>query len=46
MVQAAQEGKTAQVDYVWPRPGETEPVAKTSYVTRVGDQVCAVGHYR
>jgi signal transduction histidine kinase len=43
---AAHEGKIATVAYMWPRPGSTEPVQKVSYVTKVGDQVCAVGYYR
>ncbi|OFX23000.1 MAG: chemotaxis protein [Anaeromyxobacter sp. RBG_16_69_14] len=42
----AQEGKIAAVAYMWPRPGSTEPVQKVSYVTKIGDQVCAVGYYR
>jgi signal transduction histidine kinase len=46
MYQVAQEGKVAEVSYMWPRPGTTEPVAKVSYVTKVGDQVCAVGYYK
>lgn len=43
---AAQEGKVSEVAYMWPRPGTTEPVAKVSFVTKVGDQVCAVGYYK
>lgn len=43
---AAKEGQIAEVSYMWPRPGTTEPVAKVSYVTKVGDQVCAVGYYK
>jgi signal transduction histidine kinase len=43
---AAQEGKLAEVSYMWPRPGTTDPVQKVSYVTKVGDQVCAVGYYK
>jgi signal transduction histidine kinase len=43
---AAQEGKVAEVAYLWPRPGTTEPVEKVSFVTKVGDQVCAVGYYK
>jgi len=43
---AAKEGQIAEVAYVWPRPGSTEPVPKTSFVTRVDDQVCAVGYYQ
>ena len=43
---SAQEGKISEVAYMWPRPGTTEPVQKVSYVTKVGDQVCAVGYYK
>jgi signal transduction histidine kinase len=46
MYKVAQEGKVAEVSYMWPRPGETEPVQKVVYVTKVGDQVCAVGYYK
>jgi len=43
---AAEEGKVSQVSYMWPRPGGTDPVQKVSFVTKVGDQVCAVGYYK
>jgi signal transduction histidine kinase len=43
---SAQEGKITEVSYMWPRPGTTEPVQKVSYVTKVGNQVCAVGYYK
>jgi signal transduction histidine kinase len=43
---SAQEGKVSEVAYMWPRPGTTEPVAKVSFVTKVGNQVCAVGYYK
>jgi hypothetical protein len=33
------------VEYVWPRPGETEPLPKTAYITKVGNQICGVGYY-
>ena len=46
MYKVAQEGKVAEVSYMWPRPGETELVQKVAYVTKVGDQVCAVGYYK
>jgi signal transduction histidine kinase len=46
MYKVAQEGKIAEVHYMWPRPGKTDPVHKMSYVTKVGDQVCAVGYYQ
>ncbi len=42
----AQEGKVAEVSYMWPRPGQTDPVQKVVLVTKVGDQVCAVGYYK
>lgn len=41
----AGEGKVSEVSYMWPRPGETEPVKKVTYVTKVDDQVVAVGYY-
>ena len=43
---AAQPGKISEVSYMWPRPGSTDPVQKVAYVTKVGDQVCAVGYYK
>ena len=42
----AKEGDVAMVWYVWPRPGQTDPVEKAAFVTKVGDQVCAVGYYK
>jgi signal transduction histidine kinase len=42
----AQEGKINEVSYMWPRPGSNDPVQKVTYVTKVGDQVCAVGYYK
>lgn len=46
MYKVAQEGKITEVSYMWPRPGQTDPVQKVSYVTKIGDQVCAVGYYK
>ena len=43
---AAHEGKVAQVEYMWPRPGTTDAIAKVSFVTKVADQVCGVGYYK
>lgn len=43
---AAKEGAVTEVAYAWPRPGSDQPVAKVSYVTKIGDQVCAVGYYK
>jgi signal transduction histidine kinase len=44
--EVAQAGKINEVSYMWPRPGSETPVQKVSYVTKVGDQVCAVGYYK
>jgi signal transduction histidine kinase len=41
---AAEDG-IVEVAYMWPRPGEEEPVEKIALVTKVGDQICAVGYY-
>jgi len=43
---SAQQGKISEVSYMWNRPGSTDQVQKVSYVTKVGDQVCAVGYYK
>jgi hypothetical protein len=40
------EGKIKEVTCMWPNPGETDPVQKVSYVTRIGDQICGVGYYK
>jgi len=42
----AKEGEVKEVSYMWPRPGQTDPVQKVSFVTKVGDQTCAVGYYK
>ena len=46
MTAAAAEGKTAEVAYMWPKPGTTDPVQKVTYVTKIGDQICGVGYYK
>jgi signal transduction histidine kinase len=43
---AAKEGSINTVDYMFPRPSGTDPVAKQSFVTRVGNQGCGVGYYK
>jgi Single Cache domain 2 len=40
------EGTISEVSYMFPRPGETEPAQKVSFVTRVGDVYCGVGYYK
>jgi signal transduction histidine kinase len=46
VVAAMKEGTISTVSYNFPKPGTTEPVAKESYVTRVGNQGCGVGYYK
>jgi signal transduction histidine kinase len=47
IMKVAQEGKIAEVSYMFPRPGpDKKPVQKVAYVTKVGDQVCLVGYYK
>ncbi len=42
----AKDGMVSEITYSWPRPGQDVPVEKVAYVTRIGDQVCAVGYYK
>jgi signal transduction histidine kinase len=46
MYAKATAGAIIEIPYMWPRPNETEPVQKVVYVTKVGDQICAVGYYK
>lgn len=46
IMSGAKEGQITSVSYAFPRPGETQPVAKDSYITRIGDLVCGVGYYK
>ena len=46
MMQKATEGTTKTVSYWWPRPGTDTPLEKTSFYTKVGDQICGVGYYK
>ena len=46
IMKTAAEGKVSSVEYKWPRPGTDAPVPKVTFVTKVADQVCAVGYYK
>jgi hypothetical protein len=46
LIKTAAEDKIGQVEYLYPRPGGTDPVEKVSFVTKVGGQVCGVGYYK
>jgi signal transduction histidine kinase len=44
---AAKEGSITEVSYMFPKPGtDMTPVPKVSFVTKVGDLGCGVGHYK
>src|SRR5271168_2202721 len=42
----ATEGTIKETTYWWPRPGSDKPLEKTSFYTKAGDQICAVGYYK
>ena len=46
MMQKASEGTIREVTYWWPRPGSDKPLEKTTFYTKVGDQICSVGYYK
>ena len=46
IMKTAIEGKINDVTYWWPRPGSDKPFEKTSFYTKVGDQICSVGYYK
>ncbi len=46
LYKAAVEGKVTGVNQMFPRPGQTGPTAKISFVTKVGDLGCGVGYYK
>jgi hypothetical protein len=46
VIKDAPEGTVSRVDYMFPKPGTTNPVPKESYVTRIGNEGCGVGYYK
>lgn len=42
----ATEGTIKKVTYWWPRPGTDTPKEKTSFFTKIRDQICGVGYYK
>jgi hypothetical protein len=46
LYKAGQDEKISEVSYMFPKPGETTPLAKVSFVTKVGDLGCGVGIYK
>ena len=45
MMQNATEGTIKEVTYWWPRPGSDKPLEKTTFYTKVGDQICGAAYY-
>lgn len=45
MLGTAKPGQIAVIHYLFPKPGSTVEEPKTTYYTRAGDQMCAVGVY-
>jgi signal transduction histidine kinase len=40
------QGTVSTVDYIFPKPGTTDPAPKESFVIKVGNQGCGVGYYK
>jgi signal transduction histidine kinase len=45
MVETAKPGQISSIRYLFPKPGSTIEEPKTTYYTKAGDQMCAVGVY-
>jgi hypothetical protein len=45
IMENAAEGTIKETTYWWPRPGTEEPLEKTTFYTKIGDQICGVGYY-
>ena len=45
IMQNAAEGTIKETTYWWPRPGSEEALEKTTFYTKIGDQICGVGYY-
>ena len=46
MMQNAAQGTIKKVTYWWPRPGTEKPLEKTTFYTKIGDQICSSGYYK
>ena len=45
MIETAQPSRVLSIRYLFPRPGSSAEVPKTTYYTKADDQVCGVGVY-
>ena len=46
MLDTPVEGKITEIEYMWPKPSGGDPVDKVSRITKIGDLMCGVGHYK
>ncbi len=46
MLDKAKDGEVATVDYMFPKPGTTAPVAKEAFIEGIGAIYCGVGYYK
>ena len=46
IMEKTNEGEIKEVSYWRPRPGSDDQVKKTTYYTKVGDEICGVGYYQ
>ena len=46
IMENATEGMIKETIYWWPRRGSDKPLEKTTFYTKAGDQICAVGYYK
>ena len=46
IMKKAEQGTIKSVTYWWPRLGTDTPLEKTTFYTKVGDQICGVGYYK
>ncbi len=46
IMQKAEQGTIKRVTYWWPRLGTDTPLEKTTFYTKIGNQICGVGFYK
>lgn len=46
MLDKAKDGEVTTVDYMFPKPGATTPVAKQAFIEGIGTIYCGVGYYK
>jgi signal transduction histidine kinase len=46
MLEKAKDGEVSTVEYMFPKPGATDPSPKESFYEGFGDMICGVGYYK